>query len=114
MTLARNPMRGRLEADARRKEVDWPLLGILIGIYAAQKRGFSVVGGAIGGLLLGPLAFLMFFVSGITRSNEQKKCPYCAEFVKSEAIVCKHCGKDLPAAKSAGGIVVDEGLRGQG
>jgi len=44
----------------------WALFGALIGIAAAQRKGFSMVGGIIGGLLLGPLAIFMFLCWTIT------------------------------------------------
>ena len=70
----------------------WAILGALIGFLASQKRGFSPVGGVLGGILLGPLAFLMFAVSGIASKNEQgKKCAFCAEWIKADAVICKHC-----------------------
>jgi len=27
------------------------------------------------------------------RAGYNKKCPLCAEFIKSDALTCKHCGK---------------------
>lgn len=80
----------------------WPLLGAVIGISAGMKRGFNLAGSALGGALLGPLAFLMFFMSGlVSRSEKRVKCPFCAEFVRPEALVCKHCHRDLTESPRA-------------
>jgi len=32
--------------------IAWPLFGALIGVAAAQRKGFSVAGGILGGLLM--------------------------------------------------------------
>lgn len=74
----------------------WIVFGALVGGYAAQRKGFSSVAGVVGGALLGPLALLMFAVSGVASASV--KCPFCDEAVKPAAKVCKHCRKDLPAA----------------
>lgn len=70
--------------------VVWVLFGILVGMTAANKQGFGLATGALGGLLLGPFSVLMFFVSG-----DRRKCPDCAEWVKKEARICPHCKSDL-------------------
>ncbi len=28
----------------------------------------------------------------------EKKCPFCAELIKADAVLCKHCNKPLSAA----------------
>jgi hypothetical protein len=75
----------------------WALLGLVIGVAAAQRKGWNLLAGAVGGALLGPLALLLFFVSGVTRGDQKKKCPHCAEWVQAAAKVCKHCGREAVA-----------------
>jgi hypothetical protein len=76
--------------------ISWALIGGLIGVSAAQRRCLSLVAGILGGLVLGPLAVLMYWVSGVTRSDQRRLCLSCLEWIKANATVCKHCRRVLP------------------
>ena len=80
--------------------ITWICLGI-VGAMISNTKGNSGCGGFLLGILLGPIGLLIAFFSSdnekVKRQNKgyTKKCPYCAEFVKPDALICKHCGSNL-------------------
>ena len=69
--------------------IAWVLLGALIGIVAALRKGYSVPTGIVGGVLLGPLALLMVRSTALDDSDK----PVLAERQPAPQYVGRRCPK---------------------
>ena len=82
----------------------WLIFAVLVGAYASSK-GRSGVGFFLIAVLLSPLiGFIIAAIVQPIRANTEakaletgdvRKCPNCAELVKAEARLCKHCHSEL-------------------
>lgn len=82
----------------------WILCGVA-GMIILQNKGRGGCAGFLLGLLLGPIGIVIALVMGRNSdkleneamgSGNVRRCPWCAELIRIEAIACKHCGRDVP------------------
>jgi phosphotransferase system glucose/maltose/N-acetylglucosamine-specific IIC component len=80
------------------------VFAILVGVYANSKGrsgfGFFLIAALLSPLIGFVIAVVISPISSKVEQNaldvgDMKKCPSCAELVKTEAKLCKHCRTEL-------------------
>jgi predicted amidophosphoribosyltransferase len=72
------------------------LLAGIAGAIVADRKGRSWI---VWGLLCWAFPFMLIilvFLRPVLAPGVTKKCPYCAEIIRHDATVCKHCHRELP------------------
>jgi len=96
--------------------ITWVLCGLIAGAIGASRNvGFMLH--AMIGFLFGPIGIITavlfkpseeeVFKSKGVRSG-LVRCPFCAELVKAEATICKHCRSDLGSGKTSSEVTQPE------
>ena len=77
----------------------WVAFCIATAIYA-EGRGRNGAAFFCFAILASPLVAFIFAAASPPTDKGGRRCPFCAESVKLEAMKCKHCGSELPKRQS--------------
>jgi hypothetical protein len=96
------------------------VFGVIVGLvpaFIASSKGRKFLPWWFYGTFL----FLIALIHSLLLSEDQSvkderalasggsmKCPFCAEVIKNEAIVCRHCGRDIPEGSASERIKADQ------
>ena len=81
--------------------VVWAAVGAVVTYYAYERKDRNpsmgaLIGGVIGGLFaLIPGLLIWWLILWLAVPHLGKSCPYCAEKIRRDARVCRHCGRDV-------------------
>jgi hypothetical protein len=70
--------------------VFWIGVNAIIG-YVIGKSKNDISGCGMLSVILGPIGWMISFAI----KGNVRKCPFCAEQIKSEANVCRYCGREV-------------------
>ncbi|BBK30281.1 zinc ribbon protein [Stella humosa] len=94
----------------------WLVMGAIVAMIASSK-GRSAGAWFFYGVLVWPIALVHILLTPrptavaderVMATGDHRRCPYCAELVRKEAIVCRHCGRDIGPNEGAAPARVDD------
>ena len=89
---------------------EYLIVSLIMGFVASSiysSKGRNPVSGFIAGFLFGPLGIMFALFLSLDgdalihqriKQGELKLCPYCAEPIRAQAVICKHCNSDVRGA----------------